>query len=263
MVLELESNPGGTSRSGSSPVTTLSLGMHYVPVPMRENRSLIALLREMNVIERLDEKGAPVVREEFLCRDPSERVFCDGQWLEGQYPTEGAAARDLAELAQFRAEIGRWAAWRDKRGRRAFAIPIANGSDHADVTSLDALSMAERLRSRGCDSERLHWLVDYSCRDDYGSTSDETSAWAGLVYFASSASRTRAADSQPIITWPEGNGRIVHAPCRSGRRCTCAAGRRVLKSRGRKLRRPKIETSSKSPPSTRGRKRRSDFAPAA
>ncbi len=41
---------------------------------------------------------------------------------------------------------------------------------------------------------------------------------------------------------------------------TCAAGPRVLESRGLKLRPPKIKTSSKLPPSTRGRKRRSGFA---
>jgi predicted NAD/FAD-dependent oxidoreductase len=208
VVLELEPVPGGTSRFGRSPVTAYPWGAHYVPVPMRENRSLIALLREMGVIERLDETGAPVVGEQFLCRDPSERIFFEGQWHEGLFPSDGAAARDLAELGQFRAEIGRWAGWRDAKGRRAFTIPIATGSDDAEVTALDSISMAEWMRRRGWNSDRLRWLVDYACRDDYGSTSDQTSAWAGLFYFASRL-RTPSGESQPLITWPEGNGRIV------------------------------------------------------
>jgi phytoene dehydrogenase-like protein len=220
-VLELEPVPGGTSRSGRSPTTPYPWGAHYVPVPMPENRSLIAMLREMNVIEGIDDAGTPRVGEQYLCRDPSERVFIDGRWHEGLYPASGASPADLEQLKQFRAEIARWVAWRDGKGRRAFAIPTAAGSDDAEVTSLDALSMAEWMRRRGWNSPRLLWLVDYSCRDDYGSTIEETSAWAGLFYFVS-RQRTPDAESQPVITWPEGNGRIVrHLAERAGDRLRC------------------------------------------
>jgi phytoene dehydrogenase-like protein len=208
VVLELETVPGGTSRSGRSSLTAYPWGAHYVPVPMPENRSLIAILRELGVVERLDADGAPVVAEQFLCRDPGERVFFDGTWHEGLYPTDGATPSDLDELRQFRAEIARWAAWRDGKGRRAFAIPVATGSDEAEVTSLDSLSMAEWIRRQGWTSPRLSWLIDYSCRDDYGATSAQTSAWAGLFYFCSRV-RGSGSEAQPLITWPEGNGRIV------------------------------------------------------
>lgn len=207
-VLELEPAAGGTSRSGRSSLTAYPWGAHYVPVPMPENRSLIAVLREMGVIERLDGKGAPIVGEEFLCRDPEERVFVDGQWHEGLYPSAGASPRDLEELRQFRAEIARWVAWRDGKGRRAFAIPVAAGSDDLEVTALDSISLSDWIKRHGWTSPRLLWLVDYSCRDDYGATSAQTSAWAGLFYFASRV-RGKEGESQPLITWPEGNGRIV------------------------------------------------------
>jgi hypothetical protein len=208
LVLELESVPGGTSRSGNSSLTAYPWGAHYVPVPMAENRSLIAILQEMGVIERLDADGTPIIAEQYLCRDPGERVFCDGTWQEGIYPADGATTQDLDELQAFRAEIARWAAWRDGKGRRAFAIPVATGSDDPEVTALDSISMSEWIGRRGWTSPRLLWLIDYSCRDDYGATSAQTSAWAGLFYFAS---RVGGADgeSQPLITWPEGNGRIV------------------------------------------------------
>ena len=42
---------------------------------MKENRELVTLLDEMGVMEGIDKDGEPVVREEFLCRDPEERVF--------------------------------------------------------------------------------------------------------------------------------------------------------------------------------------------
>jgi protoporphyrinogen oxidase len=207
VVLEFESVPGGTARSGRSPLTAYPWGAHYVPVPMRENRSLIAILREMGVVERLDPSGNPIVGEQFLCRDPGERIFDAGTWWEGLFP-EDASDRDRKALDAFRAKIAHLADRHDGQGRRPFAIPVSTGSDHADVTSLDALSMADWMRKCGFDSDRLRWLVDYSCRDDYGSTIEGTSAWAGVFYFASRL-RSRNADSQPIITWPEGNGRIV------------------------------------------------------
>ncbi len=39
-------------------------------------------------------------------------------------------------------------------------------------------------------------------------TAEQTSAWAGLFYFASRMSAP-GAEAQSLITWPEGNGRLV------------------------------------------------------
>jgi hypothetical protein len=64
------------------------------------------------------------------------------------------------------------------------------------------------MDARGLTSARLRWWVDYACRDDYGMTFEETSAWAGLFYFCSRAPAPNT-ESQPLITWPEGNGRLV------------------------------------------------------
>ena len=89
-----------------------------------------------------------------------------------------------------------------------FAIPIASGSDCDEVTALDRLTMSQWLDQQGFTSPRLRWLVDYSCRDDYGLTAEQTSAWAGIFYFASRSKQTSDA-SQEVITWPEGNGRVV------------------------------------------------------
>ncbi len=223
VVLELETVAGGTSRSGACELTPFPWGAHYVPVPLAHNTALIELLREMHVVESVSPDGSPIVAEQFLCREPEERLFFHGEWIEGLYSTTGATADDLAQLAAFRNEVDRWIAWRDEAGRRAFVIPTHWASDADEVMALDQLSMSEWLRQRGFTSERLHWLVDYSCRDDYGLRSDQTSAWAGLLYFAGRL-REPGAEHQPLITWPEGNGRIVeHLAQRIGLRLRTGA----------------------------------------
>ena len=208
VLIELERAPGGTARSGESPLVAYPWGAHYLPAPMKENVELIALLDEMGILEGRDEQGEPVVAEQFLCRDPEERVFFQGRWYEGLYLRAGASADDLAQFESFTTEINRWVGWRDDRGRRAFSIPISTCSDDEEVTSLDKLNMGEWLGKRGFSSPRLRWLVDYGCRDDYGLTLDQTSAWAGLFYFASRVP-TPGAEARSLMTWPEGNGRLV------------------------------------------------------
>ncbi len=207
-LIEMEPRPGGTSASGTSEISAFPWAAHYVPVPMKENAALVSLLDEMGVLEGRDAEGEPVVAEQYLCRDPQERIFYKGRWYEGLYLYAGATADDRAQLQAFQTEMDRWAGWRDARGRRAFALPVAAGSDDAEVTVLDRLSMGQWLDRHGWTSPRLRWLVDYCCRDDYGTKSEQTSAWAGVFYFASRIRRP-GMKSQPLITWPEGNGRIV------------------------------------------------------
>jgi len=192
VLFELEPALGGTARSGRS----FPWGAHYIVAPSPENHTLIRLLDEMGVIENGE------VAEQFLCRDPQERVFYRGRWYEGLYLHAGASHEDLRQLRAFEAEIARWSAWRDARGRRAFDIPVAQCSDDAEVTALDRISMREWMDSRGFNSPRLRWLIEYATRDDYGALLGDTSAWAAVFYFASREQR-------PFITWPEGNGRAV------------------------------------------------------
>jgi protoporphyrinogen oxidase len=198
LLFELEPALGGTARSSA----TFPWGAHYVVAPSAENRVLVRLLDEMGIVEN----GAPA--EQFLVRDPEERLFYRGRWYEGLYLHAGASHEDLRQLRAFEAEMARWAAWRDARGRRAFDIPVAHSSDDAEVTALDRLSMREWLDARGFTSPRLRWLVEYATRDDYGALLEDTSAWAGVFYFA-------AREQRPVITWPEGNGRLVAHLARS------------------------------------------------
>jgi hypothetical protein len=208
-LIELEKSPGGTSRSGHSGSFAFPWGAHYIPAPMKDNTALISLLDEMGLIEDKDHDGEPVVAEQFLCRDPEERIFYKGRWYEGLYLHAGASADDEQQMEKFNAEIDRWVLWRDGNGRRAFTLPVSACSDDAEVTALDRISMGEWMNQRGLASPRLRWWVNYACRDDYGMTLDQTSAWAGLFYFCARVLKP-GVESQSLITWPEGNGRLVN-----------------------------------------------------
>jgi hypothetical protein len=231
VLFELEPALGGTSRSG----TAFPWGAHYIVTPSPENRVLWRLLDEMGVLEwsaggppagppaarrspsdvlsdhRRAAGGpagqrpalhAPLIAEQHLVRDPEERLFYRGRWYEGLYLRAGATHEDLRQLSAFEAEIAKWSAWRDAKGRRAFEIPMALGSDDAEVTALDRISMRQWMDERGFTSPRLRWFVEYATRDDYGTLLEDTSAWAGVFYFASR-------DDRASVTWPEGNGRAV------------------------------------------------------
>src|SRR4030095_12401185 len=116
--------------------------------PMKENTALVSLLDEMGVIEGRDRDGEPVVAEQFLCRDPEERIFYKGSWYEGLYLHAGETPEDQAQLQKFNAELARWVSWRDGKNRRAFTIPVSACSDDAEVTELDRISMGEWMNQR-------------------------------------------------------------------------------------------------------------------
>jgi protoporphyrinogen oxidase len=208
VLLELDTAAGGTARSGSNGTSAYPWGAHYITAPMKENADMLALLRELDVIESTDPSGEPIFREEVLCREPQERIFAGGQWHDGLYLHEGESDDDRQQFARFKAIIERYAAMRDAKGRRAFAVPVSQGSDDADVTALDKTSMAEWLAKEKLTSERLGWLVDYACRDDFGARAAQTSAWAGIHYYASRLVGP-GREPQAVLTWPAGNGWLV------------------------------------------------------
>ena len=209
VLLELEKEIGGTSRSGSGKPVGHPWGAHYLPVPFQENEELLSLLDEMGLTEGRSPNGDPVIAEQFLCREPEERVFYKGRWYDGLYLNAGASEDDKKQFAEFQKQIDAWVNWRDSRGRRAFVVPVAECSDDVEATALDRGSFADWLRHNGFTSERLLWYCDYACRDDYGLKLDQTSAWAGLFYFCSRV-RKSGDESQKFITFPEGNGRFVN-----------------------------------------------------
>ncbi len=206
-VFELDDVVGGTARSGQNAVSRFPWGAHYLPAPLSAVGPVPRLLRELGVLTGVGDDGRPAYDEASLIHDPDERLFYRGRWYEGLYLRAGASEDDLTQLARFERQTAALARAVDGKGRKAFAVPIELGSDDAEFTQLDRLTMAQWLEREGYTSPRLRWLVDYACRDDYGATAEGVSAWAGLWYFT--ARTTGDERSEGYLSWPEGNGKLV------------------------------------------------------
>lgn len=191
VLLEMEERAGGNARWGENEVSAFPWGAHYVPVPGRESARVRELFAELGVLR----DGA--WDEAVLVHDPQERLFRWGRW-------EAGLEEPLAETRAAREELRRF--WEEVERLRAsgeFTIPSSLGRR---PSGLDGISMGRWLEERGFRSPELRWYVDYACRDDYGALARDTSAWAGIHYFAS-----RGVEEGPEgpLTWPEGNGWIV------------------------------------------------------
>ncbi|MBI2687354.1 MAG: FAD-dependent oxidoreductase [Acidobacteria bacterium] len=190
VLLEMEKEAGGNSRYGQNEISAYPWGAHYVPVPNTDAVLVRELFTELGLLAggKWDER--------WLCHSPQERLFLHGRWQEGIEPDIGLTAEDRRQFKAFDERI------REFRATRQFRIPMALGAP-AD-SPLDKLSFRQWLENNAFKSEYLHWLADYSTRDDYGASSADTSAWAGIHYFAA-----RDHEEKGPLTWPEGNGWIL------------------------------------------------------
>jgi phytoene dehydrogenase-like protein len=227
-LVELDEAPGGTARGESSSVTPFPLGAHYVVAPDQGFPDFEALLRELGALEGRDAQGRPIVAESAACREPEERHFRDGRFHPGLYPSAGETAEERRERQRFAALLAEHAARVDDGGLRWFTFPADRASHNAELCALDRQSFADFLDQHGIRGWRLRWLCEYACRDDYGTTLATTSARAGLLYFCARRATNASADDvdggRTVITWPEGNGRIVQHLLR-------VSGARVLLNR--------------------------------
>ena len=207
-LFELEDVLGGNARAGKSAVTPFPWGAHYLPLPSREAVHVRQLLADLGVLKSGIDSDTPLYDENALVHAPQDRLYRNGLWQEGLVPRM-VAPGEIDQFKKFEALIADFKQRRDLFGAKPFAIPSALASRDARYAALDSTDMRRWLVSQGLDSPALHWYVDYGCRDDYGSLSKDTSAWAGLHYFASRSGEAKNADSHSVLTWPEGNGYLT------------------------------------------------------
>lgn len=207
-LLELEKDVGGNSHYGENAVSAYPWGAHYVPLLTEESTAARELFADLGVITGYD-KGQPVYNEYYLSADPQERLYMYGRWHEGIVPAAGLTSADKAQYAEFFGHVEKFKDKKGNDGRTAFAIPLDKSSTDPQFRDLDKISIAAYMRQHGWDSKPLNWYVDYCCRDDYGATKEETSAWAAIHYFAARNGKSANALPGDVVTWPEGNGWIV------------------------------------------------------
>jgi hypothetical protein len=208
-ILELEPTPGGNAGFGENAYSAYPLGAHYLPLPNLQNTPLLEMLQEAGILTGYDNEGLPIYNETDLCFDPEERLFIHNKWQEGLVPQFGVAASTLTEIRRFLAEMERLRWLKGADQRFAFDIPVANSSTDPQFTALDQISMKTWLQQNGYHSEELNWYIDYCCRDDYGADAAAISAWAGIHYFAGRKGKAANAESSQVLTWPQGNGRLI------------------------------------------------------
>ncbi len=191
VLLEMNPQAGGNSRWGENEVTAYPWAAHYVPVPGPKATYVRELFEELGVLKE------GVWDERFLCFTPQERLFLYGRWQEGIEPAIGLSDQDRDQFRRLEDLIHKF------RAAGGFTIPMERGLTRENA-DLDRIPFSEWLRSQAMDSRILRWYMNYCCRDDYGALASETSAWAGIHYFAS-----REPEEKGPLTWPEGNGWIV------------------------------------------------------
>ncbi|MCV2422499.1 flavin monoamine oxidase family protein [Paucibacter sp. DJ2R-2] len=205
-LLELEDEVGGNSRGHRMGGMACPMGAHYLPLPGPHAREVYQLLEELGLVHQ--ELGRPVWDERQLCHSPQERLYFQGQWLEGLLPPARSPAAK-AQLQQFEQAVER------AQRELGFAMPSHRLPWTAGHAALDAQTFAEWLNQHGLDDPQLRWYLDYCCRDDFGAGPEAASAWAGLHYFASRHGfhppGSDTSEREPVLTWPQGNAFLSEA----------------------------------------------------
>jgi protoporphyrinogen oxidase len=210
LLYELAAETGGNAASGQNTISAYPWGAHYVPLPNNDLLHYLQFLKECDVITGYSAEGLPIYNEYHLCFAPQERLYINGHWQEGVIPHFGIPQADMLQTKKFLAQMEQFRQAKGADGKPAFAIPVNASSNDAQFTQLDTISMEQWLHQNGYQAKSLHWYCNYCCRDDFGSTAANTSAWAGIHYFAARKGVAANAPPQSILTWPEGTGWLAN-----------------------------------------------------
>jgi hypothetical protein len=179
-------------------------GAHYLPLPSMASRHVRELLFDMGVIEADPFGEKPTYNERVLVHSPEDRLLINGHWQDGVVPHAGLNAEELAQQQRFFAQMHSFQQASGADGRKAFCIPLALSSQDAQWRKLDQMTFAAWLTQHGYTAPSLLWYLDYACRDDYGIGIKDTSAWAGIHYFAARGGEASNASAGAVLTWPTG-----------------------------------------------------------
>lgn len=210
LIFDLETKHGGNSISDSNAITSYPWAAHYLPIVNNTNQDLLDFLHAHHVITDFDNEGLPIYNEYYLCFDPEERLFINGQWQDGLIPSFGVPENEKKEISDFFKLIKSYKNKIGDDGKSVFEIPICNSSKDEESRKLDLISFSDFLKENNYTSPYLLWYLNYCCKDDYGSTLLDTSAYAGLHYFCARRAQASNADSSAVLTWPEGNSFLAN-----------------------------------------------------
>lgn len=194
----------GNAAGGACGELRFPLGAHYLPLPTQESTHVREMLGDFSILLGAVNAPRPEYDERFIVHAPEERLLINGHWQDGFLPTIGVPAPELAEQARFFHFVESLKRAKGRDGKLLFALPLALSSQDEEWRALDQLTFATWLTREGYTAPSLRWYLDYCCRDDYGTTTEHISAWAGLHYFACRTGQARNAGDDAVLTWPDG-----------------------------------------------------------
>ncbi|MCB1178353.1 MAG: NAD(P)/FAD-dependent oxidoreductase [Leptospiraceae bacterium] len=207
-ILEMENKPGGNSKGGENEISKFPWGAHYIPLPGINAKYVKELFEEFGIITGYKNEK-PIYNDFYICSDPNERLYFQGRWHDGLIPNYGISEEDHEQYKSFFSHIKDLKNKKGNDSKIIFSIPMELSSQDSNYLKLDTISMFDYLNSNKWTSEYLHWYINYCCRDDYGASYKDVSAWAGLHYFCSRTGEGVNVEKGDVITWPEGNEWIV------------------------------------------------------
>lgn len=209
LLLEMENHLGGNSSHGENAFSKFPLGAHYLPLPNKENVEIIEFLRENQMYLGDDNQGEPILDEYQLTFPQQERLFFKNYWQNDLVPQKGISKETQEEIDRFFKIIAEFKQKKDDSGKYWFAIPVEDSSKDLEAVSLEKKLFKDWLSEHHFKAEELLWLLDYSCRDDFGLGINYVSAWAGIHYFAGRKNNWSKNYKDQVFTWPEGNARLA------------------------------------------------------
>lgn len=209
LLLEMEDHLGGNSSNGQNKFSKFPLGAHYLPLPNKENTEIIDFLKECNIYQGDDENSEPILDEYQMTFRQQERLFFKNSWQNDIVPQKGISEETQKEFDRFFKLMDDFRDKKGEDGKYFFAIPIEDSSEDPGLIQLEKILFKSFLGTEHFKSEELLWLLDYSCRDDYGLGIDYVSAWAGIHYFAGRKNNWSKKYKDQVFTWPEGNARLA------------------------------------------------------
>lgn len=208
LILEMEEQAGGNSRSGENQYSKYPLGAHYLPIPNASNQEIYQFLKKVGIVFGWTNDGKPIFDEEQLSFAPQSRLFIKNYWQEGSVPEYGLNPDEQEEFKRFFQQMDTFSKQKGKDGKFIFDIPTIFASQAHDLVDLDMLSMEKWMQEQAYTSENLYQYVNYCCRDDFGTGIKNSSAFAGIHYF-SSRKHDYYPDQEEVLTWQEGNSRLA------------------------------------------------------
>lgn len=204
-LIELEDEIGGNAASGRNSTGSYPYGAHYLPVISSEMVELKEFLKEVGVIESETEENGIQYNDIYLCHYPDERLLLHGKWQDGLIPDWSLQTSDKKQIHLFFEMVHQLKYQKGSDSKYLFSLPVETSSSDQKYRELDKISFKEYLTQHSFTNEYLLWYLNYCCIDDYGCSIDKISAWAGLHYFCSRRSSKSNAESDEVLTWPEGN----------------------------------------------------------